>query len=75
MPNWSEVQRMFNQAATPQEQAEAVRALAEHVSPSPTNNLVTMRKGGTNVVSLGDLRNAAQDPQVYERVKQIVTGG
>lgn len=75
MSNWNEVQKMMRDARTPKEKAEASQALAEHVSANKKGkNLVTMTKGGVNVVKLSNLPEAMQNPEVYDRVKKVVTG-
>jgi len=75
MPSWEETQRMIREAKTPQEKAEASRALSENIPPKQKGKrLVTMKKGGVNVVSLGNLPEAMQDPEVYDRVKKVVSG-
>ncbi len=75
MPSYEEVQKMLAEAQTPKEKADAARALAEHIPQEHANKqLVTMNMGGGNVVKLGDLPNAMQNPRIYDRVKKAIGG-
>ena len=73
MSNFREVQRMLKEARTPQEKADALRALQENVSPDMANaHMVTMSKGSkANAVRLGNIASEGQDPEVYERLKNL----
>jgi hypothetical protein len=77
MPNFDEVKKMLQGATTPQDKADAARALDEHTPPERRGkHILTMSKSSeNNVVSLGNLPNAMQDPEVYDRVKQVITKG
>ncbi len=76
MSNWQEVQHMMQQARTPTEKAEALRAFQETVPEGLKNKvMLTMSKGsGANTVSLGDLSSCANDPEVFERLKNLAGG-
>ncbi|MDD5510534.1 MAG: hypothetical protein PHI12_06985 [Dehalococcoidales bacterium] len=75
MPSWEETQKMIREAKTPRERAEAARAMGEHIPQQEQNkHLVTMSKGGVNAVRLGNLPDAMQNPEVYNRVKKAVGG-
>lgn len=74
--SWEEVKQRLAEAKTPAERRAAAAALASHIPAEEQRmHLVSMQKGGVNVVSLGDLPAAMEDPRVYNKVKKIVTGG
>lgn len=73
---WDEVKERLNQAATPREKQAAAEALARHIdSKDQDKRMVTLQRGGLHVVRLGDLPQVMiQDPEVYDRVRKVVTG-
>jgi hypothetical protein len=74
--SWEEVKQRLAEAKTPAERRAAAEALASHIPPEEQGmHLVSMQKGGVNVVKLGDLPAAMEDPRVYSKVTKIVTGG
>jgi hypothetical protein len=75
MPNWKEVQNMMKQARTPQEKAEALRSFQENVPPYLKDAvMLTMSKGSNNNnVKLGDIAEC-DDPEVFERLKNLANG-
>ena len=74
--SWQDAIQQVKNAATPAERRAAAEALAKHIPTADQHKvLVGMQKGGVNVVSLGDLPRAMEDPAVYEQVKKVVTGG
>ena len=73
--SWEEVKQRLAEAKTPAERRAAAQALASHIPAKEQGaSLVSMQKGGVNVVKLGDLPAAMEDPRVYSKVKKIVTG-
>jgi len=71
--SWKDVKEQLNQAKTPAERRAAADALVRQIPAEEQNKrLVTMRNGGINVVKLGDLPAAMENPDIYERVKKIL---
>lgn len=76
MPNWQEVQHMMRDAKTPQEKAEALRALQDNVPADMQDvHMVTMSKGSDkNNIKLADLDLHAGSDEVFERLKNLTIG-
>lgn len=72
---WAALQEAMRSARTPEEKRAAAAALASYIPDQHRDkNLVTMQKGGLNVIKLGDLPAAMEQPGIFERVKKIITG-
>ena len=75
MSNWQEVQHMMQQAQTPGEKAEALRAFQEHVPQDILHaHLTTLSKDSDkNTVKLSELHLHADNDEVFERLKGIAS--
>lgn len=74
--SWDEVKARLAEAKTQAERQAAAEALIQHMPPHELNkSLVSLQKGGVHVVSLRNLtKEMAHNPEVYDRVRKIVTG-
>jgi hypothetical protein len=73
--SWEEVKQRLAEAKTPAERRAAAQALASNIPQKERGaSLVSMQKGGVNVVKLGDLPAAMENPKVFNQVRKIVTG-
>ena len=76
---WQEVQERLKTAKTGEEKAAAAEAMRQYIQrrgqgSKPT--LVTLKRGGgkDNAIPLDELPQAmVRNPEVYERIKKIVT--
>lgn len=81
MGEWEDLQERLRTAKTAEEKkaaAEAMRRYLEKKGKGSKPTLVTLRRGGgsDNAIPLDELPDAmVRSPQVYERVKKIVTRG
>jgi hypothetical protein len=75
MSNWQEVRHMMQQAQTPKEKAEALRALQEHIPQNILHtHLTTLSKcSDKNMVKLSELHLHADNPEMYERLKNLAS--
>lgn len=78
---WEELQQRMRTAQTPEEKAAAAEAMRRYLAnkgkgSKPT--LVTLKRGGgsDNAIPLDELPGRmVANPEVYDRVKKIVTRG
>jgi hypothetical protein len=73
MSNWQEVQLMMQQARTPGEKQEALRALQEHVPQDILHtHMATLSKDSdANLIKLSELHLHADNDEVFERLKNL----
>jgi hypothetical protein len=76
MPTWDEAKKLLEEAQTLPERVRALQALQNAAPPELLrSNLVTMKKGSANnVVTLNNLEQHADNPEVYDRIKRMVVG-
>ena len=73
MSNFREAQELLKQAKTPQEREEALRAFKGSIPSNMQDlRLVTLSHGSqNNSVKLGDVEKHSDDPEVFERLKNL----